>query len=231
MRIASIIDVSLVDVPGIPVTVIFTAGCNFNCPYCQNANIIPLDSGMEMSISEVVSGASGHLVDGYCITGGEPTIQKELPSLLKALDETGDHHINLNSQGSVPSVLEECIPYLDSVWLDIKASPSRYEEVCRTEHNLWPNVKKSIEMLIQSDVELWPRTTYAGNLLTPQDIGDIIGNLENLGFEGRYVIQDYVPSSGVREDEAPNLKRPKKEDLAEIAGAKSGKIDVDLQFR
>ncbi len=231
MRIASIIDVSLVDVPGIPVTVIFTAGCNFDCPYCQNANIIPLDSGTEMSVLEVVSGASGYLVDGYCITGGEPTIQKELPDLLKALSKTGDFHINLNSQGSVPSVLEECIPYLDSVWLDVKASPSRYEEVCRTKHNSWPNVKKSIEMLVKSDVELWPRTTYAQNLLSPQDIADIIDNLEQIGFEGRYVIQDYVPSSGVREGEAPTLERPKKEDLAEIVSTQSGKIEVDLQFR
>jgi len=231
MRIASIIDVSLVDVPGIPVTVIFTAGCNFNCPYCQNANIIPLDSGTEMSVPEVVSGSSGHLIDGYCITGGEPTIQKELPDLLKALSETGNYHINLNSQGSVPSVLAECIPYLDSVWLDVKASPSRYEQICRTKHNLWPNVKKSIAMLLKSDVELWPRTTYAGKLLSPQDVRDIIDTLGQLGFEGRYVIQDYVPSSGVREDEASNLERPKKEDLAEIVNTNSGKIAVDLQFR
>ncbi|TFG14849.1 anaerobic ribonucleoside-triphosphate reductase activating protein [Candidatus Thorarchaeota archaeon] len=231
MRIASIIDVSLVDVPGIPVTVIFTAGCNFDCPYCQNANIIPLNSGMEMSVSEVLSGASGHLVDGYCVTGGEPTIQKELPDLLKALSKKGDFHINLNSQGSVPSVLEECIPYLDSVWLDLKASPTRYEKVCRTKHSPWPNVKKSIDLLLKSNVDLWPRTTYAGNLLSPQDIVDIIDILEELGFEGRYVVQDYVPSSGVRESEATNLTRPKKEDLEEIIDEASGGVEVDLQFR
>ncbi|MHA2374127.1 MAG: radical SAM protein, partial [Candidatus Thorarchaeota archaeon] len=74
MRVASIIDISLVDVPGIPVTVIFTGGCNFDCPYCQNAELISLSSGEDLSPSEIVARARGHLTDGYCISGGEPTI-------------------------------------------------------------------------------------------------------------------------------------------------------------
>ncbi|TFF91459.1 radical SAM protein, partial [Candidatus Thorarchaeota archaeon] len=94
MRLATIIDISLVDVPGIPVTVIFTAGCNFDCPYCQNAEIIPLDSGTEMTVEEIVKEAQGHLTDGYCITGGEPTIYKGLPEMLRALREE-EKHINL----------------------------------------------------------------------------------------------------------------------------------------
>ena len=87
MRIASIIDISLVDVPGIPVTVLFTAGCNMDCSFCQNAEIIPLESGSEMVISDIVERVRGNLSDGYCVTGGEPTIHKDLPLLLKALKE------------------------------------------------------------------------------------------------------------------------------------------------
>ena len=83
MRIASVIDVSLVDVPKIPVTVIFTAGCNMDCPYCQNAEIIPLTSGTTMAISDIVDRVRGNFSDGYCITGGEPTIHKDLPDLLR----------------------------------------------------------------------------------------------------------------------------------------------------
>ncbi|MHA2177560.1 MAG: radical SAM protein, partial [Candidatus Thorarchaeota archaeon] len=81
MRVASIIDISLIDVPGIPVTVLFTAGCNMDCSFCQNAEIIPTESGQEMGIPDIVNKLTGNLTDGYCISGGEPTIHKDLPVL------------------------------------------------------------------------------------------------------------------------------------------------------
>ena len=142
MRLASIIDVSLVDVPGVPVTVLFTGGCNFDCPYCQNAELIPRKSGDDLAISEIVKRARGNMVDGYCITGGEPTIHKDLPDLLCALKEDGAEHVNLNTQGSVPDVLKECLPYLDSVWFDIKTTPNKYRQISRTRTNPWRRVKK-----------------------------------------------------------------------------------------
>ena len=117
MRLASIIDISLVDVPGIPVTVIFTGGCNFDCPYCQNATLIANDSGEETTPQQLVAQVRDFLSDGFCITGGEPTIHPDLPDHLKALRFEIGGHLNLNTQGSVPSVLEKSLPFLDSVWL------------------------------------------------------------------------------------------------------------------
>ncbi|MHA2141135.1 MAG: anaerobic ribonucleoside-triphosphate reductase activating protein [Candidatus Thorarchaeota archaeon] len=216
MRIASIIDISLVDVPGIPVTVIFTGGCNFDCPYCQNAEIIPLNSGTEMSIEEIVLKSSGNLVDGFCITGGEPTIHRDLPDMLRALKSTG-LHVNLNTQGSVPLVLEKCLPYLDSVWFDIKAQPEAYSRVSRTVTNPWKQIVESTKLLIDSDVAFWPRTTFTGSLLSTADIVEIGQVLDDLGFHGSYVIQNYVASAGVRESERAKLSIP---DISEVESVK-----------
>ena len=230
MRIASIIDISLVDVPGIPVTVIFTGGCNFDCPYCQNAEIIPHDSGIEMSVEEIAQKSIGNLVDGFCVTGGEPTIHKDLPDLLKALKSTG-LHVNLNTQGSVPSILEKCLPFLDSVWFDIKAPPAIYTRISRTTENPWARVVDSMKLLISSDVEFWPRTTFTGSLLSSADIMAIVQELDDLGFSGEYVIQNYVASSGVRQSEMANLEVPDISELEMATQDVPDRIEVRLEWR
>lgn len=231
MRIASIIDISLVDVPKIPVTVIFTAGCNFDCSYCQNAELIPLSSGESMTIPDIVNHARGHFVDGYCITGGEPTIHKDLPELLKALKEDCDCHINLNTQGSVPSVLERSLPYINSVWFDMKASPTRYIGTVRTSHDPWPKVQRSLELLIDSDVLFWPRTTYVGNLTTPDDIRGILVTLQELGFRGEYVVQNYIDSTGTREAEVAAFEKPNREELESLRSNLPSGITMRLEWR
>ncbi|UCH04773.1 MAG: anaerobic ribonucleoside-triphosphate reductase activating protein [Candidatus Thorarchaeota archaeon] len=231
MRLASVIDISLVDVPGIPVTVIFTGGCNFNCPYCQNSELISSESGTELTVEEVAEKARGHLTDGYCITGGEPTIHKDLPDLLRLLRVDGECHINLNTQGSVPSVLERCLPYLDSVWFDIKTTPDRYPNITRTGGNPWAKVLQSARLVMASDVAFWPRTTYAGDLMTSDEILGVIQILEEIGFLGEYVVQNYVHSSGVREDEAVNLRIPEKEDLNAVFDLLPDGIILRLEWR
>lgn len=231
MRIGSIIDVSLVDVPSIPVTVIFTAGCNMDCPYCQNAELIPLDSGVEMSVQEIVQKAQGNLTEGFCITGGEPTIHSELPNLLESLRQEKPSHINLNTQGSVPNLLEQCLPFLDSVWFDMKASPERYQEITRSRSNLWPKIQQSIEMLIESDVLFWPRTTYAGGLMSPNDIQDILQILVQFGYKGEYVVQNYVESIGVRPEETSHLTNPNREEIDALRENTPAGISLRLEWR
>lgn len=231
MRVATIIDISLVDVPGIPVTVIFTGGCNFDCPYCQNASLIPNASGDVMTPSEVVSKVKDFLSDGFCITGGEPTIHKDLPELLKALRDQVGGHINLNTQGSIPSGLERSLPYLDSVWLDLKAAPERCREICRTKDNPWPRIQESIKMIQASDVALWPRTTYVGDLMQPVDISGILAFLKSIDYQGEYLIQNFMASAGVREEEISSLRTPDVHELDEVLSLVPDTIDVRLEWR
>ncbi|MGQ4912004.1 MAG: anaerobic ribonucleoside-triphosphate reductase activating protein [Candidatus Thorarchaeota archaeon] len=233
MRISSIIDLSLVDVPKIPVTVIFTAGCNFDCPYCQNAEIIPLDTGREMSPSEVAAETElrAGLTDGYCITGGEPTLQKDLPELLRLLKAKKEKHINLNTQGSVPSVLERSLPFLDSVWFDIKTTPEDYTRVVRTRSNPWSHVQESIDMIMDSGVLFWPRTTYVGGLMTPDHIEGIVSFLSDIGFRGEYVVQNYIESAGVRPDQVKGFTQVPREELDRVASSAPSGITLSLEWR
>lgn len=231
MRIASVIDISLVDVPKIPVTVIFTGGCNFDCGYCQNAELIPLESGSEMAISEIVEKVRGNLSDGYCITGGEPTIHKDLPQLLKALKEDGHNHINLNTQGSVPDVLEKCLPYLNSVWFDMKTIPERYPEIARVKTDPWVRILRSIRMLIDSQVTFWPRTTYVGRLMKASEIQKIANLLYELEFQGEYLIQNYKESAGTRASEVATFEDPDKNELKPLLDSMPKGITLKLEWR
>jgi pyruvate formate lyase activating enzyme len=231
MRIASVIDISLVDVPKIPVTVIFTGGCNMDCGYCQNAEIIPLDSGDLMAIPNIVEQVRDKLSDGYCITGGEPTIQKDLPLLLKALKEDGADHINLNTQGSVPDVLEKCLPFLDSVWFDVKTVPTRYAEITRVKSDPWPRVLRSIKLLIASEVSFWPRTTYVGKLMKPAEIQEIANLLHDLGFRGEYLVQNFKKTAGTREEIIADFEEAPEEELEPLLETMPPGITLRLEWR
>ncbi len=231
MRIASIIDISLVDVPGVPVTVLFTAGCNMDCPYCQNAEIIPTTSGEEMTIDAIVQQLRGNLSNGYCITGGEPTIHKDLPLLLKQLRYEDSKHINLNTQGTVPNVLERSLPYLDSVWFDIKTIPELYCDVTRVKKDPWPRVERSIRLILESEIAFWPRTTYVGGLTTPSDILRIAELLLDLGFGGKYIVQNFIKSAGTREADTESFSAPNIDELTSLMDQIPEGIDLRLEWR
>jgi pyruvate formate lyase activating enzyme len=231
MRIASIIDISLVDVPRLPVTVLFTAGCNLDCPYCQNAEIIPLASGEDLPVETIVEKMRGNLTDGYCITGGEPTIQKELPDLLAALSSEEDKHINLNTQGTVPDILEKSLPYLNSVWFDIKTIPDLYCEVTRVSSNPWPRIEKSLRLIQNSDAALWPRTTYVGHLTKPADILTIANLHSDLGYRGEYVVQNFKKSAGTRDDDVADFVEPSEDELNSIIDQIPQDVTLRLEWR
>ena len=231
MRIASVIDISLVDVPKIPVTVIFTAGCNMDCSYCQNAEIIPLDSGSELSISSIVEKVRGNLTDGYCITGGEPTIHKDLPELLSALRDDGAKYINLNTQGTSPNVLEKSLQFLDSIWFDVKTVPERYAEITRVRSDPWPRILKSINLVQNSEVEFWPRTTYVGRLMEAQEILEIARLLKRIGYSGDYLVQNFVKSAGTRAADVANFEEPDISELDSVRDNIPHEIRLRLEWR
>ena len=231
VRLGSIIDLSLVDVPGIPVTVIFTAGCNFDCAYCQNAELIPIQSGVEMSVQEIVQRSLGNLTDGFCITGGEPTIHKDLPDLAQQLKTTHGGHVNLNTQGSVPEVLEKTLQHIDSVWFDIKAAPERYPEIIRKKSNPWHQVRRSIELLIDSTVEFWPRITYASRLMTANDVVQIADALNEMGYQGKLLVQNYIKSAGVRDETSTCCSEPDKSELGSIPDLLPKGVHLALEWR
>ena len=158
-------------------------------------------------------------------------MHKDLPDLLQALRNEIGGHINLNTQGSNPGVLEKSLPYLDSVWFDLKSAPKRYGEVCRIKEDPWPRITRSIELIQASDAAFWPRTTYVGGLLDLSDIREILAYLESIHFDGEYVIQNYIASTGVRDSEASHFESPPVEEMDAILSERPSSIDIRLEWR
>ena len=158
-------------------------------------------------------------------------MHKDLPDLLQALRNEIGGHINLNTQGSNPGVLEKSLPYLDSVWFDLKSAPRRYSEVCRTKEDPWSRITRSIELIQASDAAFWPRTTYVGGLLDLSDIREILAYLESIHFDGEYVIQNYIASTGVRDSEASHFESPPVEEMDAILSERPSSIDIRLEWR
>jgi len=132
MKIGGLIKSSMIDYPGKISCVVFTCGCNFICPYCHNRDLIKFvgeetETGFDSAeIIQFLKKRKG-LLDGLVITGGEPTLQKDLIQFCTEVNEIG-YPIKLDSNGSNPKIIEELISkkLVDYFAMDIKAEPSNY---------------------------------------------------------------------------------------------------------
>jgi len=127
MLIGGLQKLTLVDYPGKVAATVFTCGCNFRCPFCHNPElVIPQEISRQPKISpEEVLGFLRERVgqlDGVCVTGGEPTIQDDLPDFIAKIKELG-FLVKLDANGSRPAMLERLLVggLLDYVAMDIKA--------------------------------------------------------------------------------------------------------------
>ena len=135
MKIAGLQKLTLLDYPGKTAASIFTLGCNFRCPFCQNADlVVPLAPDLRpsfLSEEEFFSFLQKRkgLLDGICITGGEPTLQNDLASFCKKIKDQG-FLVKLDTNGSHPDILDNLISLdlVDYVAMDIKNSPDHYAQ-------------------------------------------------------------------------------------------------------
>lgn len=191
--------ISLIDYPGKVVSIIFTVGCNFRCPFCHNSDLalrryerIKLYSYDEI-FSKLDDAKS--FIDGVEITGGEPTIWgDELIDFIKKLKKYG--LIKLDSNGSNPQVLEKILKenLVDYIAMDIKTSLSIncYSKAIglpNMPQQLFQNIKQSIDLLKNSKIPHEFRTTVVPGLVTKEDVISIANYIKG----SKYVIQKFVP--------------------------------------
>lgn len=117
---------SLIDYPGLVATVLFVRGCNLRCPYCHNPELVegPEPEGMESW--ETVIGfldKRRSILQGVCISGGEPLLVPELPFLISEIQKLG-YKVKVDTNGTQPGVLEKLQP--DYIAMDVKTSPDKY---------------------------------------------------------------------------------------------------------
>lgn len=185
---------SMIDYPEKISAIIFTQGCNFKCPYCHNPELNQLNNReTEFSVSRVVEFLKSRVgkLDGVVITGGEPTLHKDLPGLINTIRDFG-FLVKLDSNGTNYDMLEKLVldKKVDYVAMDIKAPLEKYNEVVCSNVPL-ENVKKSIELLKSDKVDYEFRTTVVKSQLYAEDFVKI-GKL----IEGskKYYLQKFLPT-------------------------------------
>lgn len=171
MRIGGFEKSTLIDYPGKIACMIYTIGCNFRCPYCHNPELVD-ETAEEIKLNEVLEFMEKRkgLLDGIVITGGEPTLHDDLPDIVSKFKKIG-YDVKLDTNGTNPDMLKKLInsKLVDYIAMDIKSPLEAYSEnVARPVHA--DDIKKSIDIIIDSPIDYEFRTTVVKSLLTPEDL-------------------------------------------------------------
>lgn len=174
---------TLLDYPGKIACTVFLGGCNFRCPFCHNSELFmgkPEKLMEEEDFFQFLSKRKG-LLDGVCVSGGEPTLYKELPAFLARIKELG-FFVKLDTNGYRPEVLKELVEkkLVDYVAVDVKNSPAMYAQTVGLETLDLAKIRESLAFLISGDTAYELRTTLVAQLHTEasiQDMGAWLGGL------------------------------------------------------
>ena len=200
MNIKGLQKTTLLDFPEKLACTVFTGGCNFRCPFCHNASLV-LRAGEVEGISEeeffsYISKRSG-MLDGVCITGGEPLLNPDIADFIRKIRAFG-LLVKLDTNGSLPDRLKALLDegLLDYVAMDIKNSSERYALTAGVD-KFPEEIEKSIDLIIQGAPDYEFRTTVVRELHTTQDIVSIA---ERISGAKKYFLQTYVDSGDLIND-------------------------------
>lgn len=163
---------TLLDFPGKVACLLFTGGCNFRCPFCHNAGLVTHVGNETYSEEEILSYLEKRkgILDGVCVTGGEPLLQSGLSAFLKKVKTLG-YAVKLDTNGSFPDRLKALVSagLVDYVAMDIKNAPEKYALTAGTKVDLTA-VKESVSFLLSGAVDYEFRTTLVAELHTAADM-------------------------------------------------------------
>jgi len=176
MKIKGLQKLTLLDFPGKMACTVFTAGCNFKCPFCHNASLVTKVDDEYIGEEEIFSFLSKRkgVLEGVCITGGEPTLQPGLDAFIRKIKEDA-FAVKLDTNGYKPEVLKSLVNegLVDYVAMDIKNSPEKYGKTVGIENFDISPILESIEFLLQNKVDYEFRTTVVKELHTKEDVEKI----------------------------------------------------------
>ena len=177
MRIHGFNKTTLLDYPEHVAATVFTGGCNFRCPFCHNASLVLQPEECPVIPEEEVL---GHLrkrrgiLEGVCITGGEPTLQKDLKEFICKVKDMG-FLVKLDTNGYRPEVLRQLLSegLLDYVAMDVKAALPNYTKVTGCPQLDLSRIEESIAILKNSRISYEFRTTVVKGLHTVEEFEEI----------------------------------------------------------
>jgi len=198
MIISGMQKLTLLDYPNKTACLLFTQGCNFRCPFCHNKSLLENSSNNEIISEEEVFEyleKRKNLLDGVCITGGEPLLQKNIEIFIKKIKEKG-FLVKLDTNGSFPGRLKWLIDnkLVDYIAMDIKNNFVNYESASGVQNNNIENIKKSIEIIENSGIEHEFRTTVVKEIHNEKMLENIC---EFIGKNEKYYIQNFVDNENV----------------------------------
>lgn len=198
MNIQGFQKTTLLDYPKHVAATVFFGGCNFCCPFCHNGDLVlSPESSPPIPPEEILAYLKKRqkILDGVCITGGEPTLQEELAEFLAAIKKLG-LSVKLDTNGYRPQILKELCRsgLVDYVAMDIKGAPEKYAGICGLSKIDFRNIAASADFLMEGTVPYEFRTTVVQELHEPGDFS-VIGSW--LSSADAYYLQSYQSSPQV----------------------------------
>ena len=220
--IAGLQKMTLLDYPGKVACTVFLQGCNFRCPFCHNSDLLGKDGPEPISEETLLTFLKKRvgLLDGVCITGGEPTLQPGLKALIEKIKELG-FLVKLDTNGTRPDVMKELVQagLVDYVAMDIKNSPAHYGKTAGVPNMTLDRVEESIRFLLSGAVDYEFRTTIADELHDAEDFAAIGKWLQTLDPDHKaknFFLQPYVDRDSVL---VAGFHTPSKEKTLSMASA------------
>ena len=198
MQIFGVNKTTLLDFPEHVACTVFTGGCNFRCPFCQNGDLVLHGGSLPVLDEEEVFGVLRKrkgILTGVCVTGGEPTLQRDLDVFLSRVKELG-YLVKLDSNGYRPEVLQSLRErgLVDYFAMDIKSSPENYARTAGVKELDMGLIRESVDFIRSCGLDYEFRTTVVREL---HSSGDFLSIGEWLKGCKAYFLQSYVESEGV----------------------------------
>ena len=195
MKIGGLMKLTLLDYPEKVACTVFTVGCNFKCPFCHNASLVSATNCEQYTTDEILQflNKRKNVLEGMCLTGGEPLLQSGVEEFLRKVKELG-YSVKLDTNGSFPQKLKDLIDkkLVDYVAMDVKNSIALYPQTAGCADN--DGVKQSVELLKSNVVDYEFRTTLVRELHTEADLDAIAAWLEGAP---KYFLQNFVDSGNL----------------------------------
>lgn len=227
MKICGLNKTTLLDFPGKVGASLFLDGCNFRCPFCHNRSLV-LSPAQEPSISmdeftAFLKKRKG-IIQGICVTGGEPTIHPELPELLNIIRSFG-YAIKLDTNGTHPEMIRSLHQngLIDMVAMDVKSSKENYSLLSGLSHPDVHAIECSVDYLMNSGISYEFRTTVIKELHHKKDFLSI---RDWLAGAKAYFLQAYKDSNSVIHPGFTSYSKEELLDIQQILKSTISKVEI-----
>lgn len=215
----------MVDYPGHFAAVFFTSGCNFSCGFCHNASLMGTkQAGLSWDHLEAACAKfRKDWTNGVVITGGEPTCTDDLIKLIRFFKDRFGFAVKLDTNGSNPARLAECLPHVDYIAMDVKTGLSGYAELVRFSDT--DKIQQSIDLIKAQAKNYEFRTTVIETVHTDEQMDEVA---EIIAGSRRFALQAFIPRDELPDSAYRSVPRTTSARLHELKERMAGCADEIL---